>query len=279
MALFVSSLNSGSNGNCYYIGNDRDAVLVDAGISRRETDKRLKRLGLSLKQIKAIFITHEHGDHIHGITGISRKHDIPVYITERTLHQSGLPLRDELVRIVRPYEDVQVGCITVKGFPKLHDACDPMSFLVSCDGVNVGVFTDIGYPCDHVRRHFAECHAAFLETNYDEEMLELGRYPWPLKNRIRGGYGHLSNKQALRFFQENRPHFMSHLFLSHLSRDNNSPDLAKELFEKVAGRTKIVVAGRYQETELYRILDLNRNYTQKPIHSRAFLQKSQLSLF
>lgn len=279
MALFVSSLNSGSNGNCYYIGNDRDAILVDAGISRRETDKRLKRLGLSLKQIKGIFITHEHGDHIHGISGISKRHDIPVYITARTLEQSGLSVREEMVRIVRPYEEVQVGTITVKGFPKLHDACDPLSFVVSCDGVTVGVFTDIGYPCEHVRKHFAECHAAFLESNYDEEMLEFGRYPWPLKNRIRGGYGHLSNKQALRFFQENRPHFMSHLFLSHLSRDNNSPDLARELFEKAAGRTKIVIAGRYQETELFRILDLNRNYTQKPVHSRAFLQKSQLSLF
>lgn len=279
MALFVSSLNSGSNGNCYYIGNDRDAILIDAGISRRETDKRLKRLGLSLQQIKAIFITHEHGDHIHGIAGISKKYDIPVFITSRTLERSGLPLRQEVTRIVRPYEEVQVGTITVKGFPKLHDACDPMSFTVSCDGVTVGVFTDIGHPCEHVKRHFNECHAAFLETNYDEEMLEFGRYPWPLKNRIRGGYGHLSNKQALTFFQENRPHFMSHLFLSHLSRDNNSPELAKSLFDRAAGRTKIVVAGRYKETELYRILDLNRNYSQTPIHSRAALRKSQLSLF
>jgi phosphoribosyl 1,2-cyclic phosphodiesterase len=279
MALFVSSLNSGSNGNCYYIGNDRDAILVDAGLSRRETEKRLKRIGLSLRQISAIFITHEHGDHIHGIAGISRKYDIPVYLTARTLEQSGLQLRDGVARIFRAFEEIQIGTITVRGFPKIHDACDPHSFVVSCEGVTVGVFTDIGYPCDQMKKHFNQCHAAFLESNYDEDMLETGRYPWPLKNRIRGGYGHLSNKQALKFFQDHRPHYMSHLFLSHLSRENNSPDLVKDLFEREAGKTRIVIAGRYQETSLYRILDLNRNYTKKPLHSRAMLRQTQLSLF
>jgi phosphoribosyl 1,2-cyclic phosphodiesterase len=279
MALFVSSLNSGSNGNCYYIGNDRDAILVDAGLSRRETEKRLKRIGLSLRQISAIFITHEHGDHIHGIAGISRKYDIPVYLTARTLEQSGLQLRDGVARIFRAFEEIQIGSITVRGFPKIHDACDPHSFVVSCEGVTVGVFTDIGYPCDQMKKHFNQCHAAFLESNYDEDMLETGRYPWPLKNRIRGGYGHLSNKQALKFFQDHRPHYMSHLFLSHLSRENNSPDLVKDLFEREAGKTRIVIAGRYQETSLYRILDLNRNYTKKPLHSRAMLRQTQLSLF
>ncbi len=279
MALEVSSLNSGSNGNCYYIGNDRYGILVDAGLSRRETEKRLKRLGLSLQQISAIFITHEHGDHIHGIAGISRKHAIPIYLSQRTLEQTGLSIRQELIRTFKPYEEITIGNISVKGFPKFHDACDPHSFIVSCDGVNVGVFTDVGAPCHHMRTHFAQCHAAFLESNYDEEMLESGRYPWSLKNRIRGGYGHLSNRQALKFFQDHRPHFMSHLFLSHLSGDNNSPHLVEQLFNQVAGRTRIVVAGRYQETQLYRILDINRNYTNKPVHSRAVLQKSQLSLF
>jgi phosphoribosyl 1,2-cyclic phosphodiesterase len=279
MALFVSSLNSGSNGNCYYIGNDQDAILVDSGISRRETEKRLKRLGLSLKHIKAIFITHEHGDHIHGVSGIARKYDIPIYFTARTLEQSNLRLKEGIAQIFRPYDEIQIGNIVVKAFPKLHDACDPQSFIVTCDGVTVGVFTDIGYPCEHVRKHFLQCHAAFLESNYDEDMLEKGRYPWPLKNRIRGGYGHLSNKQALKFFTENRPHFMSHLFLAHLSRENNSPHLVEQIFNKVAGKTRIVIAGRHQETELYRILDLNRNYSTKPIHSRATLQKAQLTLF
>ena len=279
MALFVSSLNSGSNGNCYYIGNDRDAVLIDGGISRRETEKRLKRLGLSLGHIRAIFITHEHGDHIHGIAGISNKYNIPIYFTTPTLQQSNVFLKDGVARIFRPHEEITIGSLSIKGFPKQHDACDPQSFVVSCEGVTVGVFTDVGYPCENMKKHFVQCHAAFLESNYDEAMLENGRYPWTLKNRIRGGYGHLSNRQALKFFQEHRPHFMSHLFLAHLSRENNSPSLVEELFRNAAGKTKVVIAGRNQETELYRILDLNRNYTTKPIHSRVTLKKAQLSLF
>jgi phosphoribosyl 1,2-cyclic phosphodiesterase len=254
-------------------------VLIDGGISRRETEKRLKRLGLSLGHIRAIFITHEHGDHIHGIAGISNKYNIPIYFTNATLQQSNVFLKDGVARIFKPYEEITVGSLLIKGFPKQHDACDPQSFVVSCDGVTVGVFTDIGYPCENMKKHFVQCHAAFLESNYDEAMLENGRYPWPLKNRIRGGYGHLSNRQALKFFQENRPHFMSHLFLAHLSRENNSPSLVEELFRKAAGKTKVIIAGRNQETELYRILDLNRNYTTKPVHSRVVLKKAQLSLF
>jgi phosphoribosyl 1,2-cyclic phosphodiesterase len=281
MALFVSSLNSGSNGNCYYIGNENEAILVDGGISRRETEKRLKRLGLSLQKIRAIFISHEHGDHIHGVAGILKKYDIPVYFTPRTLAvvKNNLSFKEGIARTFQAYETIEIGKLSIKGFPKLHDACDPHSFVVSSEGITVGVFTDIGSPCDHVRKHFLQCHAAFLESNYDEEMLEKGRYSYPLKNRIRGGYGHLSNRQALKLFLDNRPHFMSHLFLSHLSRDNNSPDLVQALFNKVAGKTRVVIAGRYQETGVFCIANDNRNYTMKPIYSKAVLKKAQLSLF
>src|SRR5690606_28367188 len=114
--------------------------------------------------------------------------------------------------------------------PKFHDASEPHSFIVSCNEVTVGVFTDIGTPCENLVRYFRQCHAAFLEANYDEEMLEKGRYPYFLKERIRGGKGHLSNKQTLELFTSCKPSYMSHLFLSHLSRDNNSPDLVLDLF-------------------------------------------------
>jgi phosphoribosyl 1,2-cyclic phosphodiesterase len=279
MALYVSSLNSGSNGNCYYVGDGQDGVLIDGGISRRETEKRLKRLGLALQNIKGIFITHEHGDHTHGIPGITRKYNIPVFVTERTWQRCGLVLKDGLVRTFSSHEPIQIGKLTVKGFPKVHDACDPHSFIVSCNGVTVGVFTDIGSPCEQLKKHFLQCHAAFLESNYDEEMLESGRYPYSLKNRIRGGYGHLSNRQALKFFLDHRPHFMSHLFLSHLSGDNNRPELVKDLFAKSAGKTRVIIAGRRTETEIYPIMDTQRNYTMKPLYPKAVLQKRQLSLF
>jgi phosphoribosyl 1,2-cyclic phosphodiesterase len=278
MGLFVASLNSGSNGNCYYIGNESEAILVDGGISCRETEKRLKRLGLSIKKVKAIFVTHEHGDHIHGVPVLSRRHKLPVYITQPTLQNGGVLVEDELVHPFRPYEAVRIGNLTVTGFPKLHDACDPHSFIVSDHEVTVGVFTDIGAPCSHVTKHFQQCHAAFLESNYDEHMLETGRYPYHLKKRIRGGHGHLSNLQAMRLFIDHRPAFMSHLFLAHLSRDNNSPELARNMFTAVAGRTKVVVASRYHETEVYHIIpqDINPQFAWR---NRPVRHQNQLTLF
>jgi phosphoribosyl 1,2-cyclic phosphodiesterase len=253
MSLFITSLNSGSNGNCYYIGNDWDAVLVDAGISCRETEKRMKRLGLSMHQVRAIFVSHEHTDHIRGIPVIARKYRLPVYITAATLLSGGLQLNAQQVISFSAYAPVQIGSLTVTAFPKFHDASEPHSFIVNCGNINIGVFTDIGAPCEHVIRHFQQCHAAFLESNYDEQMLEQGRYPFFLKNRIRGGQGHLSNRQALELFKAHRPAFMSHLLLSHLSQENNSPDLVQALFNEHADGTEIVVATRFAETAVYQV--------------------------
>ncbi|WP_349313929.1 MBL fold metallo-hydrolase [Chitinophaga sp. MM2321] len=253
MSLLITSLNSGSNGNCYYIGNNSEAVLVDAGLSCRETEKRMLRLGLSMDKVKAVFISHEHIDHIRGITVITKKYRLPVYITPGTLTGGRLVLNEQLVSSFTAYEPVQIGGLSVTAFPKLHDASEPHSFIVSNQEVNIGVFTDIGAPCEHVIRHFQQCHAAFLEANYDEQMLEQGRYPYYLKNRIRGGKGHLSNKQALEIFVNHRPAFMSHLLLSHLSQDNNNPLLVQELFDEHANGVKIVVASRYAETAVFQI--------------------------
>lgn len=253
MSLFIASLNSGSNGNCYYVGNDREAILVDAGISCRETERRMQRIGLSMEKVKAIFVSHEHTDHISGIPVLAKKYKLPVYITDATMHHGRLQLNKEQALSFKPYEPVQVGDLTIKAFPKFHDAAEPHSFVVSSNNINIGVFTDIGAPCDHVIMHFQKCHAAFLEANYDEHMLEQGSYPHHLKKRIRGGQGHLSNKQALDIFTNHRPSFMSHLFLSHLSRDNNSPTLVQELFNAHAGETQIIIASRFAETPVYQI--------------------------
>jgi len=253
MSLFISSLNSGSNGNCYYVGTQEEAVLIDGGISCRETERRLKRLELSIRKIKAIFVTHEHSDHVYGVSQLSKKYQLPVYITAGTRHEGRVKLKENLTLPFLAYEPVTIGNLTITGFPKFHDASDPHSFIVASPTVKVGIFTDIGLPCEHVIRHFEQCHAAFLEANYDEQMLDTGKYPLFLKNRIRDGHGHLSNKQALRLFLDHKPPFMSHLFLSHLSQNNNSPKLVKQLFTPLAGLTQIIIAPRYKETPLYHI--------------------------
>lgn len=253
MSLFIASLNSGSNGNCYYVGNDNEAVLVDAGISCRETEKRMLRLGLSMKKVRAIFISHEHSDHIRGLVNLARKYNLPVYITPATLLHSGLSLDAGLIRTFCAGETIQIGGLSVKAFAKLHDACDPHSFMISWNNINVGVFTDIGDVCEALSLHFKQCHAAFLEANYDDVMLDQGRYPYFLKNRIRGGRGHLSNAQALRLFTSLKPPYMSHLLLSHLSKDNNCPDLVHQLFSRHAEGVEIIVASRYQETSVFQV--------------------------
>jgi phosphoribosyl 1,2-cyclic phosphodiesterase len=253
MSLNITSLNSGSNGNCYYIGNDNEAVLIDAGISCRETEKRMARLGLSMSLVKAIFVSHEHSDHITGIPRISKKYQLPVYITDSTHSSCGLPIEAHLIRSFTANEKISIGKLTVTPFPKFHDACDPHSFVVSSDEVHIGIFTDIGFPCKQVIRHFKKCNAVFLESNYCEDMLAKGNYPYYLKQRISGDSGHLSNIQALDLFTRHKGSHLSHLILSHLSKNNNSPELVNRLFVERAGPTRVVVASRYEETPVYQV--------------------------
>lgn len=276
MALSIASIASGSNGNCYYIGNSSEAVLVDVGVSCREVEKRMLRAGLNMRKVKAIFISHEHSDHIKGVEVLSRKHRLPVYITPLTLAYSGLRLDPELICSFKAYEPVRIGDLSVIAFPKLHDAYDPHSFIVEGSGATIGVFTDIGAPCTHVIQTFRQCDAAFLEANYDEEMLEQGRYPYYLKRRIRGDKGHLSNAQALELFTKHKPPGMSHVLLSHLSRDNNSPDLVHALFTQHARTTSVVVASRYKETDVYRIAPSRAAKTSEQLFA---MENVQLSLF
>ena len=252
--LSITSLNSGSNGNCYYVGNDTEAVLIDAGISCKETEIRMQRLGLSMLKVKALFISHEHSDHIRGVCVMAKKYNIPVYITPGTLLNCKFSkLKPELIRTLQSFENYNIGSLNIIAFPKVHDAAEPHSFIVSCGQTKVGIFTDLGVVCKQLIHHFKQCDAAFLEANYDEDMLHQGSYPYYLKRRISGGEGHLSNKQALALFLEHKPENLSHLVLAHLSKDNNSPELVQQLFDTHAAGTKIIVASRFVETPVFHI--------------------------
>ncbi|PZR28442.1 MAG: MBL fold metallo-hydrolase [Citrobacter freundii] len=253
MSLFISSLNSGSNGNCYYVGNEEEAVLIDAGISCREIEKRMKRLELSIDKVKAVFISHEHGDHITGVVSLSRKYKLPVYITPKTLADSKLPVDEAFVNSFTADQPVIIGNLMITAFRKYHDAIDPHSFVISSNNVQIGVFTDIGVCCSEVKKYFAQCDAVFLESNYCNDMLENGRYPYHLKRRIKGGKGHLSNTEALELFCQYRTERLKYLILSHLSNNNNDTELVSRIFNEKAGDTNIIVASRYQETEVIRI--------------------------
>jgi phosphoribosyl 1,2-cyclic phosphodiesterase len=273
MALYFTSLNSGSNGNCYYVGTKTEAVLIDVGLSCRETEKRMQKLGLSMKTVKAIFVSHEHGDHIKGVSTLANKYSLPVYITKKTA-QYGPRLISHLSKTFTAKKAVSIGSLVINSFLKSHDAADPHSFTISYNGITVGVFTDIGNVCDEVIRHFKSCHAVFLEANYDTDMLENGRYPIHLKNRIRGGEGHLSNKEALDLFNTHRSPFLSHLLLSHLSKENNSPEMVEALFKQHANGVHITVASRYGATNVFSIGADSSNQVAAKIP-----QPAQLALF
>jgi phosphoribosyl 1,2-cyclic phosphodiesterase len=258
MSLNIASIASGSNGNCYYIGNGVEAVLIDAGISCKETERRMSRLALPIEQVKAIFISHEHIDHIKGVSVLARKYDLPVYVTPGTAHGGRLNLSAAFTVPFGTEESVQIGGLTITAFKKYHDAWDPHSFTVAGNGTTIGVFTDLGQVCDKLVYHFKKCHAAFLESNYDTDMLMNGRYPYHLKTRISGGKGHLSNAQAFELFIHHRPQHMTHLLLSHLSKENNDPKLALDLFLSKASGINITVASRDEESQVYRINGLTK---------------------
>lgn len=280
MPVYFASLNSGSNANCYYVSNGVTGLLVDAGLSCRETEKRMQRLGLNLQQVKAIFISHEHSDHINGLEVLSKKYQLPVYVSEKTWNNSNLSVDVQLLKHFGKDEEVLIDDLQVKCFSKSHDAADPFSFMISHQSINVSVITDIGYACKQVLKHFQQSHVVFLESNYCETMLANGDYPYHLKRRISGNEGHLSNQQALDVFLNYRTPQLSHLILSHLSKNNNKPELVDALFQPHAGTTKVTVASRYEQSELF-CIDAETTAGRKSLlkKKKQLTNKKQLSLF
>ena len=266
MSLFFCSLNSGSNGNCYLIGNHQEVILIDGGLSCKETEKRLKDIDLSINLIKGIFISHEHIDHIKGVEMLVKKHGIPVYITEKTYSNSRLKLPYDKVKFITLQQSIKIGSLSVNPFPKSHDAIDPCSFIIKNDTYCIGVLTDIGNCCKDVVESFKSCNAVFLEANYDQKMLDNGPYPYHLKKRISGEDGHLSNEQALDLFINHRNENLKYLLLSHLSQENNHPDLVLELFKANSINTEIHVASRHKPSPLFILGEKKKAIASKQLH-------------
>ncbi|WP_202111262.1 MBL fold metallo-hydrolase [Sphingobacteruim zhuxiongii] len=247
------ALASGSNGNCYYVAKDDTAVLVDAGINNKHIHLRMDSLGILPTQIKALFITHEHTDHIQGLSVFAKRYQIPIYITAGTLAGSKLNLPAHLIRIILPQEVVQIGPLTIYGIPKYHDAKEPCSFMISDGSINIAVLTDLGRVCDNVKTAIQHADVLFLESNYDEEMLDKGRYSYYLKNRIRSGWGHISNAVALQALLENRTSRLRHLILGHLSGENNTIQLVEETFAPHCTDILLSIANRYEHTTMFEV--------------------------
>lgn len=242
--ISLCAIASGSNGNCYYIGNEHEAVLIDAGISARRIMGRMKQQGLTPAKIRAIFISHEHADHASGARVLAKKLRVPVYVTSRTYMAMYPGHRPMAPRFFEPGQEIDAGTIRIHTFLKNHDAAEPCSFRLESHGFHIGVFTDIGSPSENVINHLNCCDALFLETNYDEKMLWEGSYPWPLKKRIASDHGHLSNDQAFELLRNYSGNKLQIVFLSHLSAENNTPDIALGRFNDLADRFRIRLTSR-----------------------------------
>ncbi|MGB8065385.1 MAG: MBL fold metallo-hydrolase [Candidatus Sulfotelmatobacter sp.] len=240
MGVSVSMLASGSRGNCAIVASASTKILVDAGISCRETFKRMKALGDDPHALSAILITHEHSDHVYGLATLAKKLRIPIFMTGATHQAWARAMRDE--NGVRPpleklerFESghrFQVGDIAVQPFTIPHDAADPVGFTFRAEGIKVGVATDLGYIPVSVRDHLRGCDVLVMESNHDVEMLRVGPYPWSVKQRVMSRVGHLSNVALADFFTNDYDSNATFVVLAHLSEQNNHPEIARREAER-----------------------------------------------
>lgn len=258
------SFASGSSGNCFFVGNATQGILIDAGIGVRTLRKGLKAIGLDFSDILGVFITHDHFDHIKSVKPIAEKLMLPVYGTAETLHSiSNLQQIDGQFtaarRIIRKEEPIIIGDWKVTAFEVSHDGTDNVGYSVEYHGKTFTLATDLGYVCENSARYIAATDYLVLEANYDEEMLANGPYPFVLQERIRSNTGHLSNSDAGRFLADNYSKRLQYIYLCHLSHSNNMPELAyctvsEMLAEKgiVAGRdVELVTLERTSPSKLY----------------------------
>jgi phosphoribosyl 1,2-cyclic phosphodiesterase len=267
MGVSVSVLASGSRGNSALVQTSKTGILVDAGISCRETFKRMKALGEDARSLSAILITHEHSDHVYGLRTLAQKLKIPVFMTGAT-HQTwaqamrdsdGTPPELERLEVFASGKGFQVGDIAITPFTIPHDAADPVGFTFRADGVKIGFATDLGYVPGSVRDHLRHCEVLVVESNHDVEMLRVGPYPWSVKQRVMSRVGHLSNDALAEFFTSDYDGGAAFVVLAHLSERNNHPEIARGAAERALGprrtllRNRVMLASQTEPLEPIRL--------------------------
>jgi phosphoribosyl 1,2-cyclic phosphodiesterase len=283
MGVTVSVLASGSRGNCALIATSSTRILVDAGLSGRETFKRLRALGERVEEISAILITHEHSDHIAGLYRLAIKLNVPVFITAPT-HQAWKRAAreamcssqrgatksllkndgDAVPELPKPEHfsagrGFRIGDIEVMPFTIPHDAIDPVGFTFCAEGVKIGFATDLGYMPVNVRSNLRGCNVLVMESNHDVEKLRSGPYPWSVKQRVMSRVGHLSNDALAEFLSSDYDGVAEYLVLAHLSEQNNHPEIARASAEHALGgrqglwRNRVLLATQTEALEPIRL--------------------------
>jgi len=247
----VSVLASSSAGNSTLVATERTRVLVDAGLSRKETFERLKAIEVDYKSLTAILITHEHSDHIAGMQTIARTLGIPIYITRLTGDAIAWDENPPHIEFFQAGASLVIGDIDITSFTIPHDAADPVGFSLRAEGIKISIATDLGYVPESIRFHLLGSTVLLLESNHSLEMLKVGPYPWSVKQRVMSRVGHLSNDAACDFIRNHLDLDTSKLILGHLSESNNHPELVRQAaLEALDGRalfTELIVANPKQQ--------------------------------
>jgi phosphoribosyl 1,2-cyclic phosphodiesterase len=258
VSLRVCILGSGSKGNCTYIESAEARILIDAGLSAREIERRLRQIDRSPETLDGVLISHEHNDHIQGVGVLARRYKVPVYANPATWQRA-----QHIVGVVGDRREFGTGTsfmlkdLVVDPFSLPHDADDPVAFRLSWRRRTMAIVTDLGYPSQLVRERLRGCHLVVLEANHDDAMLKAGPYPWPLKQRIGGKSGHLSNLQSSQLLRDVLHDELEYVILAHLSEINNLPDLARLTAQEVLGSrgTRLCVASQREVSAWFHLAD------------------------
>ena len=231
--LELCSIASGSSGNCICVGDDNTHVLIDAGISGKRIEAGLNEIDLKTAEMQGILITHEHIDHIQGLGVLARRYGLPIYATQATvdaiLHTKSVgKIEEELFRVIKPGEEFGIGDLIFKPLPISHDAADPVAYKVWNNESTMAVVTDLGTYDQSLIDELQGLDALLLEANHDVNMLQMGIYPYPLKQRILGDRGHLSNERSGQLLCNLLHDDFKSVILGHLSKENNYEKLAYE---------------------------------------------------
>ncbi len=264
-AIEFCSLASGSSGNCYYVGHPDGALLIDAGISLRRIEKTLRELGRDIRNVKGLLLTHHHIDHIKGLQALAEKYTFKIYASQevisvvRDIANQNERINESLVAIVPGKSFIAAG-FSITAFDVDHDAAGTVGFYIRNSNKSLAIATDLGHIGKYAHAFLPMAEVLIIEANYDNQMLENGRYPAQLRNRISGNSGHLGNHQAAEFVAKHCRTRLQHLFLAHLSKENNHPERASEAFEAAFEKFKyekekletFVCLDRTKSTKLYR---------------------------
>ncbi|MCP3951127.1 MAG: MBL fold metallo-hydrolase [Desulfobacterales bacterium] len=260
-AISVCLLASGSRGNAIYVSDGRTRILIDAGLSGVEIERRMQSRGLDPNRLDGIAVSHEHTDHIQAVGVLARRFKLPIYISPETYTAaSGQLGRIDAAHNFSCGVPFQIGTLELHPFSISHDASDPAGFTVTSNGTRIGIATDLGVATTMVKTHLKECTALIIEANHDRTMLEEGPYPWPLKQRIQGRSGHLSNDDTTRLLKEVLHKHLTHVILAHLSEQNNTPQKARRTVAQALQATRVNLSVAIQDrcSELFTIKGPNK---------------------